>query len=176
MFLIESDNLIIRPLTENDAEDIFEIKSDPEVMKYMDNPLHTTIEDSIKYIAQRGDDFIRVGVYHKASQKIVGRIDMFSIYKKHAYAYIGYELNRNFWKKGIMSEAISLFLHYCFRELKLHRIKAQIHEDNLTSQKLLEKLNFKKEAVLRENFLINGKFYNSYLYSILSTECLAQSI
>ena len=69
-----------------------------------------------------------------------------------------------------MTEAMKCFLSFCFIELKLHRIEAQTFVDNVPAVKFFEKLNFRNEGRLRENFKIEGKYEDSYLFSLLKWE------
>lgn len=72
--------------------------------------------------------------------------------------------------KHLGSESLEALISYGFKKLKLHRIGAEIFEYNKTSVKLFERLNFKFEATLRERLWRDGRWWNVYLYSILSNE------
>jgi [ribosomal protein S5]-alanine N-acetyltransferase len=69
-----------------------------------------------------------------------------------------------------MTEALSQIIKFSFNELCLHRLEANVDPNNSNSLKLLMKLNFKKEAFLREDYFINGKFTNSIILSKLANE------
>jgi len=72
--------------------------------------------------------------------------------------------------KHFGSESLELLLNYGFKKLKLHRIEAEIFEYNKRSVNLFEKLNFKFEATMRDRLWRDGKWWDVYLYSILSSE------
>ena len=70
--------------------------------------------------------------------------------------------------KGLGTEALQLLVNYGFKKMKLHRIGAEIFEYNKISLKLFEKLNFKREALLRDGLWKDGRWWDVYTYSILN--------
>jgi ribosomal-protein-alanine N-acetyltransferase len=73
-----------------------------------------------------------------------------------------------FQGKGIISEAIKEVVKYGFEEMKLHSIEAIIDPANISSEKVLQKNGFVKEAHLRENDFFNGRFLDTVIYSSLN--------
>ena len=78
---------------------------------------------------------------------------------------IGYWLGRNYWGKGIMSEAVAMLTKFAFNKLKLRRLSASVFEHNSASAKVLEKNGYKQEGFLRKYHLKDGKFHNAKLYA-----------
>jgi len=72
--------------------------------------------------------------------------------------------------EGIGTEVLRLLLEYGFKKLKLHRIYAEIFENNIISVKLFERLNFKYELTLKQRLWRKGKWWNVFVYSILENE------
>ena len=72
-----------------------------------------------------------------------------------------------FQNRGIISEAIQEVVNYGFTKMKLHSIQAVIDPNNLSSEKVLRKNGFVKEAHFIENEFANGKFWDSVVYSLL---------
>lgn len=88
--------------------------------------------------------------------------------KKHRRAEAFYLLrNDDDKRKGFMKEAFKEVIQFGFNKLKLHRISAMIADENTASKKLLLKYGFKKEGVAREDYYIDGIYYDSDCYSLL---------
>jgi [ribosomal protein S5]-alanine N-acetyltransferase len=80
-------------------------------------------------------------------------------------AELGYWLGEEFWGLGVMSEAVSAFAHYCFKEFSLHRIFAKAFSNNPASARVLEKAGFTFEGRLRKNVIKDGQILDSLLYA-----------
>jgi RimJ/RimL family protein N-acetyltransferase len=78
---------------------------------------------------------------------------------------LGYWLGEEFWSRGIMTEAVSEFVHYCFKKFPLHRIYAEAYANNLASARVLEKAGFVLEGRLRKNVVKDGKVLDSLLFA-----------
>jgi len=109
-------------------------------------------------------------LFEKKKNKIIGTIGLYNIKHKHFFASISVLLNKKYWRQGYMFEALRTFLPHAFDTIHLHRIEAQMYIHHEASVNLFEKLNFTREAMLRENFQIEWKQENSYLYSMLKSE------
>jgi ribosomal-protein-alanine N-acetyltransferase len=72
--------------------------------------------------------------------------------------------------KGCCTEAIEIMVNYLFLSKDTMRIQAHTNPRNVASQKVLEKVGFKKEGTLRKNFFMRGEWRDAYLYSILKEE------
>ena len=80
-------------------------------------------------------------------------------------AEFGYWLGEEFWGRGIMTEAVSEFVNYCFKKFPLHRIYAEAYANNLASARVLEKAGFVLEGRLRKNVVKDGKVLDSLLFA-----------
>jgi ribosomal-protein-alanine N-acetyltransferase len=80
-------------------------------------------------------------------------------------AELGYWLGEEFWRRGVMTEVVSAFVHYCFKEFLLHRIFAKAFSNNLGSVRVLEKAGFAFEGRLRKNVVKDGQILDSLLYA-----------
>jgi ribosomal-protein-alanine N-acetyltransferase len=172
---LTTNQLILKEINKKCVNDVFELYSDYEVIKYTDNNQHTSVEDSEKLIdyfqaGYKKQELIYWGISLKSSDKIIGALGFYHIDWKHKFTATGNLLAKKYWNQGIMSEAQSAIVNFGFNKMKLHRIEAQIFVGNIPSYKMFEYLNFKREGILRENFLIEGKFEDSYMYSMLKSE------
>jgi len=80
-------------------------------------------------------------------------------------AEFGYWLAEEFWGKGIMTEAVTAFVNYCFQNFSLNRIFASAYANNPASVRVLEKAGFIFEGRLRNNVIKDGKILDSLLYA-----------
>jgi ribosomal-protein-alanine N-acetyltransferase len=83
---------------------------------------------------------------------------------------IGYIIDPAYLQKGIATEAVSAMLDFCFGELGLRRVQAFIHPDNTASRKLVEKLRFRAEDLLRDNLRVGDDWRDDMLYALLKTD------
>lgn len=85
-------------------------------------------------------------------------------------AEIGYWIGEPYWGKGYATEAVILLVDYAFQELDLLRVYAYIFEYNTASMRVLEKVGFEKEAIIKSSIIKEGKVFDEHLYSIRKNE------
>lgn len=170
---IETKRFILRELRPDDAEDYFNYFSDPDVTKYWgyDSPKDAkTVKSGLlrQGNAFKRKEVIEWGISEKESDKIIG-ICRFGNFVRGSMANISYNLSKNHWRKGIMTEAFGGILPFGFHNLGLHRIQAMVMPENSPSIGLLEKHGFQKEGLLRE-YSFGKLFTDTLLYSLLAEE------
>jgi RimJ/RimL family protein N-acetyltransferase len=80
-------------------------------------------------------------------------------------AEFGYWLAEELWGKGIMTEAVTALVNYCFENFSLNRIFASAYANNPASVRVLEKAGFTFEGRLRSNVIKDGRILDSLLYA-----------
>lgn len=172
--VLYTERLILQEITEQHAEALFNMRSDKEVMKYVDRPIPDSIDDILELIQKmktmksKGEG-ISWGIFKRENPDLkIGNIGFFRIMAEHYRAEIGYMLITDEQQKGIMLEAIRKVIEFGFTNMNLHSIEANINPENIASKKLLEKAGFIKEAHFKENYFFNGKFFDSEIYSLLN--------
>ncbi len=173
--ILHTDRLILRQVNKNDANEVFALRSDKKVMQFIDRPLAVSIDDALQLIqkiddAMIADDGITWAITLKSEVPLIGTIGYWRMEKEHYRAEIGYLLHPSLQGKGIMQEAITAVLDYGFKVMKLHSVVANVNPDNAASIKLLERNNFTREGYFKESYFHNGKFLDSAIYSLLTTE------
>ncbi|MGB5529457.1 MAG: GNAT family N-acetyltransferase [Ignavibacteriaceae bacterium] len=173
----KSERLLFRKILLNDAKDILLIRSNDDVMRFMDVPRHNSISDSEKLIqlveeSYNKEDGINWAIIEKHSNSFVGYFGFFRIIPEHCRAEIGYALKPEFWGKGYMYETINSMVRFGFENMNLHSVEANVNPLNESSKKVLERIGFKKEAYFRENYLFNNKFLDSIIYSLLRKDLI----
>lgn len=173
--ILETERLVLREVTNEDAQQIFNYLSDEEVMKYYGLEPFKTIEDAVDEISWYQSLFnqkkgIRWGITLKEQGEVIGSCGFHNKVSQHYRTEIGFELSRVYWGQGIAREAIEAIIQYGMEYMSLHRIEALIEPPNLPSQRLVEKLGFTREGLLRDYEFTRGKFDNLYIYSLLKTD------
>jgi len=169
---ISTPRLTLRRIVTDDAPEIFILRSDPVVMRYINKPPAQTLDDALNFVHLINDllnknEGITWGMSLNGG-KLIGTIGLWRLIKEHYRAEIGYAMLPGYFGKGFMNEAMVAVLEYGFHQLKLHSVEAHVNPENIASAKLLEKNNFVREAYFREDFFYDGKFLDSAVYSLLS--------
>jgi ribosomal-protein-alanine N-acetyltransferase len=170
--IIKTERLLLRRIINDDVNEVFELRSNPETMKYIPRPLVQTTEDAMEHIAMIEDKIItnvgiNWGITLKDSSKLLGIIGYYRMQPENYRAEIGYILLPEFHGKGIITEAVNKLIRYGFDNLELHSIEAVIDPENFASEKVLQKCGFVKEAHFKEAEFYNGRFLDKVIYSLL---------
>lgn len=156
-----------------DAAELHRMRSNPDIMRYIDRPLSTGVPDMTELIGK-----MRTGIETNdniswaidINGQYAGSVGYWRITPEDHYAEIGYMLDIAHWGRGIMSEIIPHVLDYGFGVMNLHRIEANINADNAASRAVLLKYGFQTDGVFRENYHYNGRFLDSTILSLLTHE------
>jgi ribosomal-protein-alanine N-acetyltransferase len=170
---LSTERLNLRRIIENDAEEIFFLRSDKQMIQYLDRDPAKSVKDAIEWIRKTNEGIdnnlnITWGITLKNETKLIGTITFWNIKKEHYRAETGYILHTACQGKGIMHEAMAAILEYGFKTMKLHSVEANVNPANEASIKLLKRNNFIQEAYHKENFYYNGKFFDSVIYSLIT--------
>lgn len=173
---IQTDRLVLRALHFTDAPALFDYFSRDEVTEFYDLPTFQSIQEAHELLLAwqeryQNQDSIRWAITLKERpDQLIGTCGFHNFSKENARAEIGYELHPQFWRTGIMTEAIAAIIPFGFETFELNRIEAFIDPSNISSRKLLEKVGLQSEGVLRDYFFEKGKFVDGELFSILKRE------
>lgn len=169
---IETDRLLLRRMTMNDAKDVFAYSQDEEVARHVLWSAQKDISEAKDYIRAmrrlyRDDLPSSWGVIEKASGHLVGTIGYMQHSPDNASVEVGYSLARWLWGKGLATEALRAVIAYTFDTMDVNRIEAQHELDNPASGRVMEKCGMVKEGVLRQRLYNKGRFVDVALYAIL---------
>jgi ribosomal-protein-alanine N-acetyltransferase len=170
---LETERLKLRRADLHDINELYALRSDTEIMKYIPRPVATTLDEISEFIKLTDEkinssELINWAITIKGNPKMIGTIGYYYIKPEHYRAEIGYMLLPEFQGRGYITEAIAKVVNYGFTEMKLHSIEAVIAPENFASAKVLEKCNFNKEGHLKESEFYNGKFIDTVIYSKLN--------
>lgn len=173
--VLETERLVLREIRKDDVNMLYQVLGDPEVAKYdYFYPVRKIEEvyafiDRYKEEAEAGEE-ITWGVVVKATNELVGTCGLGNFEQGAKRAEIGYCIRRSEWGKGYGTEASEALVKYGFEVMGLNRIEGLITPGNDASVRVLEKLSFKNEGLLRERDLIKGKLEDGIMMALLKRE------
>lgn len=173
--VLTTPRLTLREMTLADDQDVFAIRSDYEVTKLNIGAAYVDIEQARSLIRGIGEGYegkyeLRWGITLTGEDRVIGMVGFNYINRVDRRASIGYDLNRDYWRQGIMREALAAVLRFGFIELNLNRIEADTSDDNEASALLLLSLGFAHEGTLREQFYDRDAFHGLMLFGLLRRE------
>nr|WP_199162695.1 GNAT family N-acetyltransferase [Elizabethkingia sp. ASV34] len=147
--ILKTERLTLRQLSIDDHQDIFALRSDPEINEFLGRQICETKEEAIIFINKVNDNIKEGNSFYWAvtlaeSNTLVGTICLFDLSAEDDSCEIGYELMTEFQGQGIMTEAVQTVIDYVFYTLKLKKILAVTHYKNQSSTNLLLKFDFVK--------------------------------
>lgn len=141
---LTTERLTLRQLSDSDVQEIFYLRSDTLINKYLDRQTCKTLKDALEFIEKiRNNSLSYWAIEQKGSEKLVGTICLFNVSEEQNKCEIGYELLTQYQGKGIMREAAKKIIEYSIHTLGLKIIDAYTHTDNQRSTNLLRELKFK---------------------------------
>ena len=173
--ILETKRLIIRPITIDDKNELFEYRSDRETNKYQ-GWIPTTLSDVETFIGKiskkinEPESWFQFIIVEKETQNIIGDLGIHFFDNENKQAEIGCTLNKNFQNKGYATESIKRVIDFLFKDLKKHRIITSIDPGNINSIKLVERIGFRKEAHFVESLFINEKWVDDLIYAMIEKD------
>ncbi|MCU0497984.1 MAG: GNAT family N-acetyltransferase [Anaerolineae bacterium] len=172
---LETDRLILRELTLDDAAGVWTIRADPEVTRlnigapYQNITQVNTLIQDVRLAYQLNQE-IRWGITLKSDPMVIGLIGFNYWDRVNHRASLGYDLARVHWRKGIMYDALRAVIAFGFTRMALNRIEADTSAANLASSALLRKLGFQQEGIQREQYYEDGVYHDLWLFALLRRE------
>ena len=170
---LKTGRLLLRKLESTDANEMFFLRSNENVLRYIGKEPAKTIAEAEEFInkinkAIDENESILWGIaFLNEPSTVIGTICLWNFKKEHYRGEIGYILHPDHWRKGIMKEAINAVVDYGFTVLDLHSIGALLDPENIASSFVLESTGFIKEGHLKESLYFNGDFKDEAIYSRL---------
>jgi ribosomal-protein-alanine N-acetyltransferase len=146
--VLKTEILTLRKLAITDEQEIFTLRSDSEINKYLDRQVSNSIDDARNFINKVNEninknDSLYWAITFNDRNILIGTICLFGFSDENDKCEIGYELLTNFQGRGIMTEALEKVVDYAFNIIKVQTIEAYFHRDNQNSKKLLKKFGFR---------------------------------
>ena len=164
--------LILRILQKSDINYDYVEALNNESIVGMTEARHTKwtkkkIEDYIN-LNNNSPSMLLIGVFLKENNIHLGNIRLSNISRIHKRTEISMLFYRkDYWNKGIATEALEQVINLTFSEIRLRRICADYFENNYASKRIFEKLGFIVEGIYKEHFYNNGNFINSVRVALM---------
>lgn len=154
---------------------LFEIFSDPEVMKFWSSEPLPDMGAAHALLAEIDDgradgSLLQWGIATKEDDRIVGTTTLASWDRTHRRAELGFAVGRGCWGRGFGIEAVRRIVRFAFEELDLHRLEADADPRNEASIRILKKVGFTEEGFLRERYLLGGEPQDAVFLGLLRSE------
>ncbi|MFC6634200.1 GNAT family N-acetyltransferase [Microbulbifer taiwanensis] len=167
------DGLVLRWLTTVDLPALMAIFADVRVVRYMaTEPLDTEAAAS-QYLLSIHEGFLAGSLYQwgiELDGEIIGTCTLAAVDRHNRRADIGFALGRKYWGRGLILRALPAVIEFAFRRLRLHRIGADADPRNAASIRVLEKLGFRREGLLRECYFHLGEIQDALLFGLLERD------
>ncbi len=171
---IETERLLLRQMKTTDAPEVFVLRSDPAILRYLGKDPMQTMEEAEEFITTRNNEIennlciMWVITLKENPSKVIGNISIWNLQPAHYRAELGYVLMPSYWQKGIMKEALKAVLQYGFEVMQLHSLEARLYPGNTASSSLLKSVGFVQEGFFKEDYYYNGEFGDTAVYSLIT--------
>lgn len=173
--VLDGTRVRVRGIVTDDFDAFYALHSDPCVMRYWSFPAWTAREQAREYFAAacNGRDAARMlcwGIAERETDRLIGAVTLYDIDRAQGRAAVGYALAPAWWGRGLAREALACVLAHAFDDLALRRVEADIDPRNAASCRLVERLGFMREGLLRERWHVAGELCDTALYGVLARE------
>jgi [ribosomal protein S5]-alanine N-acetyltransferase len=175
--ILETERLILRPITPEDAPAVFDYASNPNMTRFTLFETHQTIDESrwfvndhvrSRYACKEPDPF---AITLKGEpDRMVGALGAHWVSQPNGTMEMGYALAEPHWGKGLVVEAAAAVIGYVFTEYAVERLQARVFVGHNPSERVLQKLGFTREGVLRSLIFRRGAWHDLVIYSLLREE------
>jgi RimJ/RimL family protein N-acetyltransferase len=172
---IESERLLVRLVAESDLPALLEVNSSEEVTALLPYATWRSMADAQAWL-QRMNGIQATGlarqfvVVLKSTGIAIGTCLLFRFEEGSARSELGYVLGRAHWGQGLMHEALEALIGCAFGTMGLRRLEAEVDTRNLTSARLLQRIGFTREGLLRQRWVAKGETKDVEMYGLLRSE------
>lgn len=170
--MLETDRLILRAITLDDAPAIFAYAKNPNVSRHTLWEAHVSIEDSVAFIKDYIFPSYSKGApepfgiaFKKSPETLIGTVGCFWISKPARSMELAYALAEEHWGKGLVAEAAKVTMEHCFKEYSLKRIQARCKVENKASARVMEKVGMSYEGTLKSSIFHRNQFSDVHYYA-----------
>jgi len=171
--LLDGGGLRLRPLADGDVGAIFELFGDPEVVHLTSIQCLVSEAEARDFIAGIRESFLSGRLYQwgiEVEGELVGTCTLAGIDRQHRRAELGFAVLRRRWGGRVVSLALPPVIDFAFERLGLHRLEADADPRNEASLRVLERLGFRREGLLRERYFQQGEVQDAVVFGLLRRE------
>jgi len=170
---LTTERLLLRPIRTDDVEAIFAYCSDPEVTRYTLFETHRSIADTRSFVSQVMENSANGtsgvwGIELTNAGMLIGTAGFGAVDERHHHTELGYSFARDYWNRGLATEAARELIRFGLNEMRLLRIEARCHPDNAGSIRVLTKAGMEFEGRLRNAYIVHGRVTDALLYAIVA--------
>jgi RimJ/RimL family protein N-acetyltransferase len=170
--ILFGERIYLRRLTEDDvSEEYVKWMNDPDINQYLESRFNVQTIDSTKAFIRSvtNEKNYQFGIFVKGTSRHIGNIKIGNINPYHKYADVGFLIGeKDFWGKGIATEAIKLITDYAFTVLGLHKLWGGAYAPNVGSQKAFLKNGYQIEGCKKSHCMCDGKYVDSFIFGIVN--------
>ncbi|MFA6845974.1 MAG: GNAT family N-acetyltransferase [Sphaerochaetaceae bacterium] len=171
--IIRTRRLVIKPIAEADALDMFTYRAEETICKYQSfHPKN--VEEVRCFIVDTSKDFNEENTWFQlglwVTNKLIGDIGIHFIGPDNQQCEIGYTISPDYQRKGYGKEAVRKIIDYLFTVMSKHRIIASLNPENVASKALLKSLGFREEGCFTKSVLNKGIWEDDLVYAMLREE------
>lgn len=165
----------MRWASEDDVDAIYDVFSDPRVMRYWSSGPLANREAAAamqREIAEGNlkETMWKWGLALRDTNKLIGTVTLFNLSLSNGRAEIGYAMGSAHWGHGYMNEALKALIVHAFDVMDFRRLEADVDPRNTASIRTLERLGFQREGFLRERWHVGGELQDAFFYGLLKRE------
>ncbi|WP_108670354.1 GNAT family N-acetyltransferase [Peribacillus acanthi] len=180
MKTLETERLLLRPLTTIDSERVEELASDYDVAKTTltipyPYPKGSAMHFITSVLEMEKDGKLAIfAIVDKGTNDLIGIINM-NLSLVYQRGELAYWVGKSYWGQGYGTEAAKVVMKYGFEELGLNKVFAQSFTNNPGSWKIMEKIGLKYEGTLKQHVVRFGEFHDLAHYGLLKEEYLQEA-
>lgn len=170
--VLRTPRLVLRAVRDDDIDDVFAIYSDLRALEYFARePLEdrqeaeAMVADNLTFDEDSAARFWAICL--QESDRMIGTFTLFHISEQNRRAEVGYILNSEFWGQGYGAEVLRRMIDYCFEELDMVRLEADVDPHNTASLRMLERQGFEREGYFRKRWYMRGQWFDSVMFGLL---------
>jgi RimJ/RimL family protein N-acetyltransferase len=173
--VLESERLRLRAFATRDVAEVYELYADRKAVRLGYAPPMADLDDARRVIDEtielaRNRTLFHFGVADRGHDRIIGHATLFRWEQEQRRAEVGYSIRRDRWGRGLATEAVGTLIAFAFDRLDLRRIEADSDPRNAASIRVLEKLGFLREGILRERWDLGGEIQDAVIFGLLRSE------
>lgn len=173
--VLETERFMLIQITQAHQDDLYELLSNPNVAEFDYFYPVESMEKVMKFIARyeserESQSEITWGILMKDSHELIGTCCLGNFDEDARRAEIGYALKESHWGKGVATEVVGKVTQYGFKTIGLNRIEATITPGNDASVRVLEKIGYQREGLVRERDFLKGQLVDGIIMGILAKD------
>jgi len=172
---LPADRIVLRQLGAADVDALFEVFGDPAVTRFWSFPAFRSRDEAARLLAdidrlRADDELFQWGIARRDDDLVIGTVTLCRVDARHLRAEVGFALASRAWGSGFASEAVNRLVEHAFEDRGLERLEADVDPRNERSLRLLERLGFVREGLLRERWRVAGEVQDSVMLGLLRRE------